>query len=214
MFRHIMFDLDGTVTDSGEAIMASVRAALSQLGYDNEPEEKLKTFIGPSLYDSFHREYGFEGETAEKAIKTYRDIYEGGKMYEVEIYEGIPELLSDLKEEGYTVYLVTSKPLVFSEKIIERIGLSPCFSHIIAPDLQDHDSDKKRLIEKVVSVYGADKEECVMIGDTKYDILGAVSAGVKSIGVTFGFGKREELIASGADYIADSAEDIRRIIIG
>lgn len=212
MFRHIMFDLDGTVTDSGEAIMSSVREALSRLGYENEPEEKLRTFIGPSLYDSFKREYGFEGEISEKAVSTYRRIYEGGKMYEVKIYEGIPALLSELKENGCTVYLVTSKPLIFTEKIIEHIGLTPYFSYLIGPSLNDHDSDKKRLIEKAIACSGASKEECIMIGDTRYDIEGAVGAGIKSIGVTYGFGKKEDLIMAGADYTADSAEEIRKII--
>ena len=213
MFRHIMFDLDGTVTDSGRAIMSSVQSALSRLGYENEPEEKLRTFIGPSLFDSFHREYGFEGELCDRAVAYYREVYEGGLMYDVDVYDGIPELLSELKKDGFVIYLVTSKPLRFSQKIIEHLGLSEYFDYEIAPELKDHNSDKARLIEKAITCSGAERNECIMIGDTYFDILGAKDAGISSIGVTFGFGSVESLTEAGATYLADTAEDIRRIIM-
>ncbi len=212
MYRNIMFDLDGTVTDSGRAIMSSVEYALSHFGLTDQPKEKLKTFIGPSLYDSFEREYGFKGEDCDKAVALYRSIYEKERMYDVDIYEGIPELLEKLHESDRKVLLITSKPLRFSVQILEKIGLSKFFDHMIGPDLSDHSSDKKRLIEKAINELELDKDECIMIGDTRYDIDGAVAAGVDSIAVTYGYGNTEEMKAAGAIFFADSAADIGKIL--
>lgn len=211
MYRNIMFDLDGTVTDSGRAIMSSVEYALSHFGYENQPEEKLRSFVGPSLFDSFTREYQMNEEDCKKAVFLYRDIYQKKRMFDVDIYEGIPELIKELKEKGYMVFLVTSKPLVFSSKIIEYIGLAPFFDDEIGVELTDKSSDKKRLIEKAMTKYALKPEECLMIGDTKYDILGACDAGVDSVGVTYGYGTKEDLKQAGATYIASSAADIPKV---
>ena len=209
MYRNIMFDLDGTVTDSGRAIVSAVEYALSRFGYETQPKEKLESFIGPSLIDSFTREYAMNEEDCKKAVALYREVYEKkGLMFEVDIYEGIPELLTELKNRGFRLFLVTSKPLHFTGQIIERIGLAKYFEALIGPELTDPDSDKKRLIERAVSEYGLLKEECLMIGDTKYDILGACDAGVDSVGVLYGYGSEEELKKSGATYLVDSAARI------
>ncbi len=212
MYMNIMFDLDGTVTDSGRAIMSSVEFALSHFGYVDQPKEKLRTFIGPSLYDSFVREYDMNDADCKKAVELYRSIYEKEKMFDVDIYEGIPELLKNLKAAGKKVFLITSKPLVFSEKIIDRIGLSEFFDDIVGPDLNDHSSEKKRLIEIAVERYNLEKSECIMIGDTIYDIEGAVGAGVDSIGVTFGYGVEADMVKAGATHIAHDTKDIDKII--
>ena len=212
MYKNIMFDLDGTVTDSGRAIMSSVEYALSHFGLTDQPIEKLHTFIGPSLFDSFEREYNMSEDDCYKAVSLYRSIYEKERMYDVDIYDGIPELLDELKKSGHTVLLITSKPLVFSEKILEKIGLAKYFDHMVGPDLSDHSSDKKRLIEKAVDEYGLKKNECVMIGDTRYDIIGAVEAGVDSIAVTYGYGKNEEMKEAGATYMADSVQEVAGIL--
>ncbi len=209
MYRNIMFDLDGTVTDSGRAIVSAVEYALSRFGYENQPKEKLESFIGPSLFDSFTREYAMNEEDCKKAVALYREVYEKkGLMFEVDIYEGIPELLTELKNRGFRLFLVTSKPLHFTGQIMERIGLAKYFEALIGPELTDPDSDKKRLIERAVSEYGLLKEECLMIGDTKYDILGACDAGVDSVGVLYGYGSEEGLKKSGATYLVDSAARI------
>lgn len=208
MYKNIMFDLDGTLTDSGRAITSSVEYALSQFGINNQPQEKLRTFIGPSLFDSFKREYKMSDEDCEKAIRLYRSIYEDHRMYDVDIYDGIPELLQALKKKSYTVLLITSKPLRMAEKVLDKIGLATYFDHMIGPDPSDHSSDKKRLIEQAIQAYDLDKKQCVMIGDTKYDIHGAVKAGVDSIAVTYGYGNIEEMKAAGATVFADSAKEI------
>ncbi|MBE5959101.1 MAG: HAD family hydrolase [Lachnospiraceae bacterium] len=212
MYKNVMFDLDGTMTDSGRAIISSVEYALSHFGIANQPKEKLQTFIGPTLYDSFKREYNMSDEDCEKAIGLYRYIYEKERMYDVEIYEGIPELIRQLKKKDCKVFLVTTKPIFFAERILEKIGLAEYFDDMAGSDLSDHSSDKKRLIEKIVEANNLEKSECVMIGDTKYDIIGAVDAGVDSIAVTYGYGKNEELKEAGATYIVDSAKEIEKIL--
>ncbi len=212
MYKNIMFDLDGTLVDSGRSVMGSVGYALEHFGYFDQPREKLRTFIGPSLYDSFVREYGMSDEDANKAVGLYREVYEAGKMYDVDIYEGIPELLKKLKEEGKTVMVITSKPIDFSRKILARIGLDEFIDHQVGPDMNDNSSDKKRLIDKAVEKYGLNREECIMIGDTKYDILGAVGAKVDSIGVTYGYGSERDLREAGATFIASGTAETEELI--
>ncbi len=208
-----MFDLDGTVTDSGRAITSSVEYALSHFGITGQPQEKLQTFIGPSLFDSFKREYNMNDEDCEKAVELYRSVYAEERMYDVDIYEGIPGLLESLRDMGLKVFLITSKPIKFSVKILEKKGLAGYFDHMLGTDLSDHSSDKKRIIEKAIEEYGLNRSECVMIGDTEYDIKGAMGAGIDSIAVTYGYGSTESMKAAGATYFADSADEIARIII-
>lgn len=207
-YKVAMFDLDGTLTDSGRAITSSVEYALTQFGITDQPRQKLETFIGPSLYDSFTREYHMNDEDCNKAVALYRDIYEKERMYDVDIYEGIPELLETLKEKDFTVVLITSKPLVFAEKILKRIGLDKYFDHMVGPTLSDHSSDKKRLIETAISTYDLEKSTCIMIGDTAYDIKGAVDAGIDSIAVTYGYGNTSSMLREGATFVADSPKEI------
>ena len=211
-YKVVMFDLDGTLTDSGRAIISSVEYALSHFGITDQPRKKLETFIGPSLYDSFVREYDMNDEDCNKAVSLYRDIYEKERMYDVDIYDGIPELLGNLKEKGFTVILITSKPLVFAEKILERIGLSKYFDHMVGPDLSDHSSDKKPLIEKAITSYELGKNACIMIGDTAYDIKGAADAGIDSIAVTYGYGNTEDMVKEGATFLVDSAKEIMALV--
>ncbi|MBP3198477.1 MAG: HAD-IA family hydrolase, partial [Butyrivibrio sp.] len=212
-YRVVMVDLDGTLTDSGRAITSSVEYALSHFGITDQPRNKLETFIGPSLYDSFVREYHMSDEDCDKAVALYRSIYEKERMYDVDIYEGIPTLLKNLKEKGFTVILITSKPLVFAERILERIELGKYFDHMVGPTLSDHSSDKKRLIESAINTYDLYKNDCIMIGDTAYDIKGAQDAGIDSIAVTYGYGNTTDMINEGATFIAGSAKEIGDILI-
>ena len=151
-------------------------------------------------------------EDCNKAVALYRSIYEKERMYDVDIYEGIPTLLSNLKEKGFTVILITSKPLVFAEKILERVGLSKFFDHMVGPDLSDHSSDKKRLIENAITTYGLNKNACIMVGDTAYDIKGAADTGIDSIAVAYGYGDTAEMVDEGATFLVNSAKEIEALI--
>ena len=213
MYKNIMFDLDGTLIDSGRAVMGSVEYALSCMGYVNQPREKLRTFVGPSLFDSFIREYDMTPDQSREAVNLYRKDYAAGRVYDVDVYDGIPKLLGLLKDRSFQVIVVTSKPMHFTKLLIPHIGLDSCVDHITAPELTDTSSDKTRLINKTIDELGLKKDECIMIGDTKYDILGAVRAGIDSIGVTYGFGSREELLEAGAAYIAESVAGIGEVLM-
>ena len=213
IYSNIMFDLDGTVTDSERAIVSAVKYALGRQGITEQPPDKLRRFIGPALFDSFTREFGMDPDSADTAVADYRAVYEAGLMYDVDVYPGIPRLLERLAADGRRIILVTAKPEVFSSRILEHVGLRKYFSYIAAPLPAIKDSDKSKLIERAVRELGLNKDDCVMIGDTLYDIEGAKSAGVDCIGVGFGFGRREDLAAAGADYIAECAQDIEDLLL-
>ena len=136
------------------------------MGYGEEPEEKLKRFIGPSLMDSFERLYGMSEEDATKATKLFRSLYVDNKMYDVTVYPGIQELLGKCLDEGLKTFVVTSKVQAYAERIIEKIGLDGYFTSIVGPDPTDFSSDKSRLINRAVAEYSLQKKECVMIGSS------------------------------------------------
>lgn len=207
-YKYLFFDLDGTLTDSGAAITSCAKYALDQLGYKNEPDDKLKRFVGPSLKDSFEKLYGITGEENDRGIKLFRSLYvQGGRMYDVTVYPGIPELLDKCQKAGLVSFVVTSKVTAFAEKIIAKVGLSDCFKGIIGPAPDDFSSDKSRLINRAVADYSLDKKTCVMIGDTRFDIEGAHKARIDSIAVTYGYGDPAEVqMAHPTHYAADAAD--------
>ena len=211
-YKVLFFDLDGTVTNSGPGIMKSVQYALAHFGMPHEPESKLRRFIGPSLIDSFRTIYGFSLEKAEEATAYYREMYSGGEIFDLTVYDGITDCLQKSMDRGLKNVLVTSKPHTYASQILERYKLEDYFIYQTGPELSDPSSDKTRLINKALRDLSCSQKEVVMIGDTHFDIDGAVSAGVDSIGVTYGFGTKDELLAAGADYLADSPEDILRVL--
>ena len=211
-YTAILFDLDGTIMDSGPGIMKSVQYALDHFGYPNEPEEKLRKFVGPSLMDSFTKLYGMNQSDAERAIALYREVYPTDGIFDATPYEGIEDVFRAIHASGRQLVLVTSKPHIYAERILEHFGFAPYFCYQTGPELGDHDSRKARLINKAVEELQLQKENCVMIGDRMFDIDGAVEAGVDSIGVTYGFGDRAELAHAGATYIVDSPKEILSVI--
>ncbi len=211
-YQNIMFDLDGTITDSGQPIIESVEIALAHFGFVDQPIEKLRKFVGPSLMYSFTEVYGLNEEDATEAVRLYRAHYESGAMYNVTLYDGIVDVIKANAEEGRSNILVTSKPLKFAEKIMEKIGLAPYFTYYAGPDPSDPSSDKSRLINQALEHLNLDPKTCIMIGDTKFDIEGAHGSGVDSIAVTYGFGTRDELEAAKPNYILDNAIAILDVV--
>ena len=200
-YTTFFMDLDGTITDSGHAIMSSAQYALTSLGYGEQPPELLRKFVGPSLMDSYQNLLGMSQEEATKAVSLYRSVYEAGKMFEVTVYPGIPEILKNNKKLGYQTVLVTSKPHLFASQIMEKLGLSSYFDGICGPEMSDPSSEKVRLIQKAMREFSCKQAECIMIGDTRFDIDGANKAGIDSVGVTYGYGSRQELTDHKATYI-------------
>ncbi len=211
-YTTVLFDLDGTIMDSGPGIMKSVQYALDHFGYKNEPEEKLRKFVGPSLMDSFTEFYGMDIADAECAVALYREVYPTKGIFDAVPYDGIEDVFRAIRDSGRRLVLVTSKPHVFAERILEHFGFSDYFCFQTGPELSDHDSRKARLINRAVNALQLKKDECIMIGDRHFDMEGAVEAGVDALGVTYGYGDLEEITEAGADYIAHSPREILTVL--
>lgn len=211
-YKAVLFDLDGTLNDSGPGIMNSVRYALEKMGYPILDDTMLRRFVGPSLVYSFTTFSRMSEEEAWKAVDVYRECYHAGECYNLTIYDGIRELLADLNQAGILCAVVTSKPQGMAEDILEHFGMREYFATVAGPDPDDPSNRKSTLIARALNALNLEPEDVIMIGDSKYDIIGAKEAGCDCIGVTYGYGTREELSENRADYIADSAMDMRKIL--
>ena len=211
--RYILFDLDGTLTDPAEGITNSVAYALRRYGIEVEDTSELNCFIGPPLTDSFERFYGFSHEKAVEAVEVYREYFRPTGIFENKVYDGIPELLSRLKAEGKKVIMATSKPEVFARRIAEHFSFDGYFDLIAGSTLDGSRVKKHDVIENAIERFEiADRSQCVMIGDRLHDIEGAKASSIKSIGVLWGYGSREELEGCGADYICESVDALFDLI--
>lgn len=217
----VLFDLDGTIFDSSQGIKGCYREALAHFGITVADDSELDKIMGPSLYLSFHDFFGLEGEQVTEAVRIYRERYNAEGIYQVRMYEGINTLLKDLRGAGHTVCLATTKPQIMAEKILAFSGLVKYF-HIVCGALLDGSrSDKVELIHEVLQQAeelhpdsgSVEKSRVYMVGDRFYDIEGAVKTGVRAVGVTYGFGTREELLGAGAEFLADSPDGLRPLLL-
>lgn len=215
MYQYILFDLDGTLTNSELGITKSVQHALKKFGIEVEDRTALRPFIGPPLGESFQVYYGLSKEESEQAIKYYRERFSVKGLYENEVYEGVEKMLQDLKESGKKLILATSKPEKFTILILEHFDLLKYFDFVAGATMDGSRGEKADVIRYALELSGIeDKSDVIMIGDRKFDILGAKENGLASIGVLYGFGDREELTEAGADYIVERAEDIVKVLLG
>ncbi len=211
--KNLLFDLDGTLTDPKEGITKSIQYALDFFGVHVEDLDSLCRFIGPPLAPAFSEVYGFSKETAEAALAKYRERFGTVGLFENELYAGIPEVLSDLKKAGYRLFLATSKPTVYAEKILAHFGLSSYFEFVGGAEIGGKRIHKPDVIEYVLAENNLRREDCVMIGDRKYDMEGGGDAGLATLGVLYGYGDREELETAGADVVIETVEDLRTIFL-
>lgn len=212
MKKTILFDLDGTLTDSGEGIINCATLALRHFGLPIPAYADMRTFVGPPLRDSFIR-FGVPADQADEAIRVYRSRYIPTGMFENTPYPGIRELLEKLRAEGYTLYVATSKPEEMSVIILEKFDLAKYFCRICGASIDSSRSTKDAVIAYLLESSGA-KEDMVMVGDTKYDILGAKAHGIPAIGVGWGYGKVEEMEEAGAAGIAETMDELIGLIRG
>ena len=213
MYQYVLFDLDGTLVDSGLGVTNSAAYALRKWGREVPDRTSLNRFIGPPLAWSFQTYHGFTAEESRQAIQDYREYYRDKGIYEAEVYPGIEELLKDLKQQGLTLVVATSKPEVFARRILERFGFMPCFDYVFGASMDETRTRKDEVIAYALEEMGVtDHSVCVMVGDRSHDILGAKKNGLDAIGVLFGYGSREELEEAGARFIAETVEDIPRIL--
>jgi len=217
MYRYILFDLDGTLSDPKVGICTCVQYALKEFGIDEPDIDKLEPFIGPPLRDSFKEFYGFSDEDAEKATAKYRERFSTVGKFENELYPGIPELLKDLKKKGKTVAIASSKPTVFVEDILTHFEIRDYFDVVVGSELDGSRDSKEAVLEYTLQQMfpegNIEYDEVVMIGDRKFDIEAAHTLGVGNIGVSYGYGSKEELEEAGADKIVNTVTGLRTTLL-
>jgi len=205
---NLFFDLDGTLTDSRPGIMACMRHALGAIGREAPSDETLLKFIGPPTHDAFRELLGTdEPELNARTIRIYRERYATIGLFENSVYPGISAGISELHAAGLPLYVVTSKPEVFAQRIIDHFGLAGYFRRVYGSELSGERSHKGELIAHVLRSENIAPSEATMIGDRMHDIRGARLNGVRSAGILWGYGSRAELAEAGADVIfADMSE--------
>ena len=212
MAEIFLFDLDGTLTESGTGIVNSVAYALKHFKIPVSDEKKeLYRFIGPSLKDAFSGFYGLDEEQTLEAIRVYREYYTRQGMFENRVYKGVEEMLSSLEVKGKRLMVATSKPEIYARQILDHFHLSSYFTFIGGSLMSETRTDKTEVIRYLFESTGiTNVSQAVMVGDRYYDMIGAKNAGVKRVGVLYGYGSREELEESGADLLIESPMDLIR----
>lgn len=213
-FEYILFDFDGTICDTSEGIFASMQKVVDyyKLPYGISDFKKM---IGPSLKESFTTIFHLPESEVTNAIKVYRDFYGVEGMYMCSPYDGIVELIKELRARGKKIYVATSKPELYTKQIIERKGMTELFDFIGGADLAEQKRiEKIQVINYVLAENGLEnkKDSCLMIGDRNYDIKGAHAAGMKACGILWGFGNRQEFEECSADYICEKPADILNLL--
>ena len=211
MYKYILFDFDGTIFDTVEGISKSARYAINKFGLDDSLEF-LRCFAGPPLVDKFMEVYGFDKAQAEQATAYFKERYQPIGLYECRIFPGIKEMLQSLKTKGFKLGVATSKPQHLAEKLLQGEDMIEIFDVICGSGLNGNNDSKESVLRRAMEVLGADIENAVLVGDTKYDVLGAKACGVDCIGVRFGYAAPGELEEAGATYIVEDVEELEKLI--
>lgn len=208
MRKCVIFDLDGTLTQSEEGIWNSVKYAADKLGFPEPDAPTLRKFIGPPLGYSFREYMGMDETVADKAVETYRERYNVVGLFENRVFPGIRRLLRTLKREGWYIGIATGKPQQTSERVLAHFGLDKFVDKLCGPTA-DHRADKIDLIKNALPAgWDAATDDIWMVGDRKFDVEGAIGAGVKSIGVGYGYGSEEELRQAGCTAYCATVQDV------
>lgn len=211
MLNAVLFDLDGTLTDSKEGIINCIKYALKALKIEETDEKKLYAFIGPPLRDMFKKMYCLTDEQADFALLKYRERFSVTGLFENRVYGGIEDALINLQKSGVKICLATGKPIVYAKRILEHFGLIKYFSIMVGSELDGRRTDKTEIVEYALSKLDT-KENVIMIGDRKFDVISAHICGIPCIGVKYGFADENELENANADYIADSVDELNAIL--
>lgn len=213
MYETVLFDLDGTLTDSGLGITNSAMYGLEQMGWPVPPREELYKFIGPPLLDTYQEQYGMTPEQAQEAVRHFRVYFADKGILENEVYDGIPEALERLRKAGKRLVLATSKPEAFARRIMAHFGLDRFVPQIAGATMDPSRSQKHQVIAYALKEFDIDPARAVMVGDRRHDVQGAKENGLPCIGVSFGFGSREELETAGAVAVVDSPAQLAEYIL-
>ena len=210
MPKTILFDLDGTLTDSGEGIINCASLALERLGLPVPDRHAMRVFVGPPLHDTFMK-FGVRKDQVDEAIAIFRERYFRIGKFENFPYPGIPELLARLRELGYTLYIATSKPETLALEVTTHFDIAKYFDLICGATLDSSRVNKEDVIAYLMDICGG-ADNAVMVGDTHYDVIGAKAHGIDTIGVSWGYGTVESMENAGAVAIAHTPEQLLQLI--
>lgn len=212
----VLFDFDGTLADSAPGILDCVRRTIAALHLRVQDLGDPMRFIGPPLGDSFARYLGLSGAELKRATALYRGFYAERGVAQSVLYPGIAELLRELREDGSTLAVATSKYQEFAIRSLERLGIARFFSVVGGTTSENLAESKASVVARVLAALGASRDSAVMVGDRRFDVAGAHANGLPAVGVLYGYGSREELRQAGADALADSvaaiAAPVRRLV--
>ena len=213
-YGYVIFDFDGTVVDTGEGIIKSLQYSFEQMGREIPDMSDLKKFIGPPIHYSYTHFYNVSEDEVGMYIKKYRERYKIKGIYECELYEGMKELLSELKGRGVKLGIASSKPEHLIYSVADYLEITDMFDAIVGVKIDDSNhSTKTGLVLEAMKKLGAtDKEKVLMVGDRCFDIDGAAGAGVKSCGALWGYGNKEEFEAHNADFMAEKPENVLELL--
>lgn len=217
-YKYVLFDLDGTISESARGIRKSLEHAITALGKPLPDLDDYTLYIGPPLIDTFRNVCRFSEGDCREGIELYRSFYDEKGKYINNLYDGIKDVLNKLKENGAKIAVCSSKYEKFAEEIVGILGVSDCFDAVCGSTLDGSRKDKKDLIPYAVKSLGGDvnseKENTVMLGDTYFDARGARQCGVDFIGVEYGYGSKEAMIDEGAEVFAKTPADLLPLLIG
>ena len=213
-YKIILFDLDGTLSDPKVGITKSVQYALQKMNIVESNLNKLESFIGPPLQESFAYFYALDEKSTKKAVDYYRERFVENGMFENELYLHIPRLLERLKQQQKILVVATSKPTVFAEQILKYFKIDQYFKLVVGSNLNGTRTSKTEIIQYILERYKDYREEdFIMIGDRKHDLIGANNTGIDSIGVTYGYGSFEELNQENPTHIANTVEELENLLL-
>lgn len=212
MYKNILFDFDGTIFDTSIGIVNATKYTLDKFGI-NYSDINLNSFIGPPLQDSFRDFCGLKDDDVLHAIKEFRIYYKEKGLYESVLYNGIENVIKTLVNKDYDLFIASSKPTLFIENLLRKNNLIDYFKYISGSPIDGKGYSKEKVISDVIKKYNLKKDETIMIGDTKFDIIGAKQNQVNSIGVLYGLGTYEELYQQKPEFIAKNSFDILNIIL-
>ncbi|MCH5251510.1 MAG: HAD hydrolase-like protein [Lachnospiraceae bacterium] len=216
MYQYVLFDLDGTLTDSKPGILNCIQYALEKLGRPESDRDKLNCYLGPPLQISFQKYGGFDSETAIQATEIYRERFSTIGLFENCVFDGVIPMMKKLKKAGKMLAVATSKPKIYTDRILEKYELDPYFSVVVGSELDGTLSDKAEVVAEVfrqLFLTEADRAKAVMVGDREYDMTGAIKNKIDCIGVRYGYSEGDELERAGATYLVDTVSDLEKFLL-
>lgn len=211
--ENILFDLDGTLTNPKEGIINSILYALKKLNIQESNVNELTNFIGSPLRVSFIDRYKLSENMADQAVNNFREYFSTRGLFENELYWGVTALLKSLSSQNYKLYVATSKPTVFATQILKHFDLDKYFIEITGSNLDNTRLDKTEILSNIVSNHNLQTNKSIMVGDRKYDLIGAKNNSIKTMGVTYGYGSLQELTLHSPDYIVNNCLEIESIFL-